>query len=226
MGRGLGAKSMISEKVLKATNRYEKDDTSEKGQPNIINKSKDEEDQITTTYKVNTTSGKMTQTVGQPVRTIEPTVTTTVYTVNPKTGEITEEVIDKLIASNGNGIKPPVVENNDFNGGVNGDADGSSLVNEKPDFDLLTLKNADLRTGLNDFVLNKDSTKDDVKFILVNDTKPSTSIKRSEKPSSEKPVSQLPNTAGGDNMAINALGALTLASVLGLAATKRTKEEN
>ena len=37
-----------------------------------------------------------------------------------------------------------------------------------------------------------------------------------------KPV--LPETAGDNNMAINALGALTLTSVLGLAATKRKKE--
>ena len=57
----------------------------------------------------------------------------------------------------------------------------------------------------------------------MNDVKPSVT-KSSEKPRSEKPVSQLPNTAGGNNAAINALGALTLTSVLGLAATKRKKE--
>ena len=38
-----------------------------------------------------------------------------------------------------------------------------------------------------------------------------------------KPV--LPKTAGDNNMVINALGALTLTSVLGLAATKRKKED-
>ena len=153
---------------------------------------------------------------------------TTKYKVNTETGEITEEVIDKLIASNGNGIKPPVVENNDFNGGVNGDVDGSALINEKPEFDLTTLKNADLGTGLNDFGPKKDTKKDDLQFIPVNDSKDNNSdngFKRSEKPASEKSVSQLPNTAGGNNMAINALGALTLTSVLGLAAVKRKKEE-
>lgn len=36
----------------------------------------------------------------------------------------------------------------------------------------------------------------------------------------------LPNTAGGNNMAINTLGALTLTSVLGLSVTKRKKEDN
>ena len=62
----------------------------------------------------------------------------------------------------------------------------------------------------------------------MNDSKDNNSdngFKRSEKPASEKSVSQLPNTAGGNNMAINALGALTLTSVLGLAAVKRKKEE-
>ena len=39
------------------------------------------------------------------------------------------------------------------------------------------------------------------------------------------PKSVLPKTAGDNNMAINALGALTLTSVLGLAATKRKKED-
>ena len=37
--------------------------------------------------------------------------------------------------------------------------------------------------------------------------------------------SVLPNTAGGNNLAINVLGALTLTSVLGLAAVKRKEEE-
>ena len=37
--------------------------------------------------------------------------------------------------------------------------------------------------------------------------------------------SVLPNTACGDNIAINVLGALTLTSVLGLAATERNREK-
>ena len=37
--------------------------------------------------------------------------------------------------------------------------------------------------------------------------------------------SVLPNTAGGNNLAINVLGELTLASVLGLSAVKRKKED-
>ena len=273
----------VEKKVVPSPVRYEKDDTHEKGQSNITNKGKDGEDQIMTMYSVDTKTGNVVPTVGKPVRTVEPTETvikvaakdkvetirkngdtierTTMYTVNPKTGEITEEVTEKLIASNGLGIKPPVVKNNDFSGGVNGeplvnekedykgvlsgngldgngnvieppifkipeftggangDLDGNPLINEKPAFDLSTLKKPNLGTGLNDFGPKKDTKKDDVDFIPVKDEKPSTDAKPSE-----KPVSQLPNTAGGNNAAINALGALTLTSVLGLAATKRKKE--
>ena len=279
----------VDKKVVPSPKRYEKDSTRDKGAENIVVKGKDGEDQITTTYSVDQKTGNVVPTVGKPVRTIEPTDTlikvaakdkvetirkngdtferTTMYTVNPKTGEITEEVTEKLIASNGLGIKPPVVENNDFNGGVNGEPlvnekedykgvlsgngldgngriieppifklpeftggvngnlDGNPLINEKPEFDLSTLKTPDLGTGLNDFGLKKDVKKDDLQFIPVNEEKPSNDFKRSEKPVSEKPVNQLPNTAGGDNAALNALGALTLASVLGLATTKLKKEK-
>ena len=65
----------VEKKVVPSPVRYEKDATREKGQPNITNKGKDGEDQITTTYKVDPTSGKVTQNVGQPVRTVQPTET-------------------------------------------------------------------------------------------------------------------------------------------------------
>ena len=138
-------------------------------------------------------------------------------------GPLTSNGVDE----NGNEIKPLVNEKPEYNGPLtsNGvDENGNEikpLVNEKPDFDLTTLKNTDLGSGLNDVGPKKDVKKDDLQFIPVKDEKPS----NSEKPRSEKPVSQLPNTAGGNNMAINALGALTLASVLGLAAVKGKKEE-
>ena len=236
--------STVKKTVVPSPKRYEKDATREKGAENIVVKGKDGEDQITTTYSVDPTSGKVIQNIGEPVRTVEPTETvikvaakdkvetfrhngdtierTTRYTVNPETGEITEETIEQLISSNGNGVKPPVVENNDFSGGVNGDVDGNALINEKPAFDVSTLKKPDLGTGLNDFGPKKETKKDDLQFIPVNEEKPSNDngFKRSE-----KPVNELPNTAGGDNLAINALGALTLTSVLGLAVTKRKKEE-
>ena len=140
------------------------------------------------------------------------------------------------VDENGNEIKPLVNEKPEYNGPLtsNGvDENGNEvkpLVNEKPEFNLSTLekepeKKPDLGTGLNDFGPKKDTNGGDINFIPVKDEKPSTDIKPSEKPRSEKPVSQLPNTAGGNNLAINALGALTLASVLGLAATKSKKED-
>ena len=245
----VAAKDKVETKEIPAKVRYVGDETKDKGSEPVRTEGKKGKEVTTTVYTVNPKTGEITEQTSTK-RTEEPTETvvkvgakskvetirkngdtierTTKYKVNTETGEITEEVIDKLIASNGNGIKPPVVENNDFNGGVNGDADGSALINEKPEFDLSTLKNADLGTGLNDFGPKKDTKKDDLQFIPVNDSKDNNSdngFKRSEKPASEKSVSQLPNTAGGNNMAINALGALTLTSVLGLAAVKRKKEE-
>ena len=245
----VAAKDKVETKEIPSKVRYVGDESKDNGSEPVRKEGKKGKEVTTTVYTVNPKTGEITEQTSTK-RTEEPTETvvkvgakskvetirkngdtierTTKYKVNTETGEITEEVIDKLIASNGNGIKPPVVENNDFNGGVNGDADGSALINEKPEFDLTTLKNADLGTGLNDFGPKKDTKKDDLQFIPVNDSENNNSdngFKRSEKPASEKPVSQLPNTAGGNNMAINALGALTLTSVLGLAAVKRKKEE-
>lgn len=141
------------------------------------------------------------------------------------------------VDENGNEVKPLLNEKPEYNGSLasNGvDENGNEikpLVNEKPEFDVSTLektekeseKPIDVGTGLNDFGPKKDVKKDDFQFIPVKEEKPSE--KPSEKPRSEKPVNQLPNTAGGNNMAINALGALTLTSILGLAATKRKKED-
>ena len=262
---------------------YEKDATRDKGSENITIPGKDGQKVTPVTKEKDPQTGKLVEKLGEPK--ITPATNTIVkvaakdkvetfrhngdtierttrYTVNPETGEITEETIEQLISSNGNGVKPPVVENNDFSGGVsteplvnktsdykgviagngldndgnaieppvvtipefsggvNGDVDGNALINEKPEFDLSTLKKPDLGTGLNDFGPKKETKKDDLQFIPVNEEKPSNDFKRSE-----KPVSQLPNTAGGNNMAINALGALTLASVLGFAVTKRKSEE-
>ena len=266
---------------------YEKDVTREKGSDNITVKGEDGGTVIKVAAK------DKVETIRQNGDTIE---RTTKYNVNLETGKVTEEVTDKLIASNGLGVKPPVAENkntdantsvtdkpehesiassngSDENGNVikalvnekpeykgaessdgkevkslvveNNNTDEHSsvsnksdnngdvvkpLVNERPEFDLLTLekepeKKLDVKTGSNDFGLKKDVKEDDLKFIPVNDDAKPSVTKPSEKPVSEKPASQLPNTAGGNNMAINALGALTLTSVLGLAATKRKKED-
>ena len=103
-------------------------------------------------------------------------------------------------------------------------------VHEKPTFDLSKLRNSYLGTGLNDFGPKKDTNKDDLQFIPVKDEKPSTKVDGnliiSEKTSHEFSSNEtnLPNTGGGDNAVLNALGALTLASVLGFAVTKREFE--
>ena len=91
---------------------YEKDDTKERGTTPTTVKGENGEDSITTTYTVDPNTGAITPTVGEPVRTKEPTetvvkvgtkpkverttdpegrevITTTTYTVDPKTGEVT-----------------------------------------------------------------------------------------------------------------------------------------
>ena len=93
---------------------YEKDDTKVKDTEAITVKGEDGEDTITTTYRVNPTTGEITPIVGKPVRTKEPTntivkvpakdkvvdskdgdhvvKTVTSYTVDSNTGNITEDI--------------------------------------------------------------------------------------------------------------------------------------
>ena len=104
----------IEKRVVPSPVVYEKDDTKEKGTEATTVKGEDGEDTITTTYKVNPTTGEITPTVGQPVRTKEPTntivkipakdkvvyskdgdhvvKTVTSYTVDSNTGNITEDI--------------------------------------------------------------------------------------------------------------------------------------
>ena len=130
--------STADKKVIPSPVRYEKDATREKGADNITVKGKDGEETVTTIYAVDPQTGKITPTVGKPVRTVEPTetvikvaakdkvetkelpnktryvadkerekgttnkttqeghpgreVTTTVYEVNPNTGDVAETV--------------------------------------------------------------------------------------------------------------------------------------
>ena len=65
----------VEKKVVPSPVRYEKDDTKEKGTEVITVKGEDGEDSITTTYRVNPTTGEITPTVGKTVRTKEPTET-------------------------------------------------------------------------------------------------------------------------------------------------------
>ncbi len=72
---GTRKEATVEKRVVPSLVRYEKDDTKEKGTEVITVKGEDGEDTITTTYKVNPTTGEITPTVGKPVRTKEPTNT-------------------------------------------------------------------------------------------------------------------------------------------------------
>ena len=72
---GIRKEPTIEKIVVPSPVVYEKDGTKEKGTEATTVKGKDGEDTITTTYKVNPTTGKITPTVGKPVRTKEPTNT-------------------------------------------------------------------------------------------------------------------------------------------------------
>ena len=132
----VASKDKVSVEKLPSQVRYEKDNSREKGQENIIVKGKDGSKTTTTTYIVNPKTGEVVETVGKPV-VVEPTetvvkvaskdkvsveklpspvryekdnsrekgqenitvkgkdgskTTTTTYTVNPKTGGVVENV--------------------------------------------------------------------------------------------------------------------------------------
>ena len=72
---GTGKEPTVEKKVVPASKEYVADKTREYGQPNVEEKGKDGEDTVTTTYVVDPTSGKVTPTVGKPVRTVEPVST-------------------------------------------------------------------------------------------------------------------------------------------------------
>ena len=65
----------VEKRVVPSPVVYEKDGTKEKGTEAIIVKGEEGEDTITTTYKVNPTTGEITPSVGKPVRTKKPTNT-------------------------------------------------------------------------------------------------------------------------------------------------------
>ena len=155
----VGTKPKIEVTSIASPKKYIKDETREKGQPDIVIQGKSGTTTITTTYSVKENDGSITENKGNPVI-VNPTDTiikiaaknkveiiknndktierTTSYTVNEKTGEISETVTDKLISSNtpidenNNPILPPIVDDlPEYNGGVN---PIDSLVNEKPEY--------------------------------------------------------------------------------------------
>ena len=127
--------------------RYEKDDTREKGQENIVIKGKDGSKTTRTTYTVNPETGEVIPNTEKPVI-VEPTETVikvpakdkveiinkkdgktyrkiTSYEVNKETGEITETVKEELIADKG---QPLVFDNlTELKVGIIKDTDGNIL---------------------------------------------------------------------------------------------------
>ena len=119
---GIRKEATVEKRVVPSPVRYEKDDTKEKGAEAITVKGEDGEDSITTTYRVNPTTGEVTPNVGEPVI-VNPTDTiikvaakdkvvyskdgdnivkeVTTYTVNPTNGNITEHTTRETFKENG-----------------------------------------------------------------------------------------------------------------------------
>ena len=141
----VGTKPTETVEKIPSPVRYEKDNSRDKGKENITVQGKDGSKTTTTTYTVNPKTGEVEAHPQEPVI-VKPTETiikvpakdkveivnkedgsvikiTTTYTVNPKTGEITESKREEVIKAKTETSKgtdtPPVVENKDFVGGVN-----------------------------------------------------------------------------------------------------------
>ena len=141
-----GAKDKVVVEKIASPVRYEKDSSRDKGQENIVIKGKDGSKTTTTTYTVNPKTGEVEEHPQEPVI-VNPTETiikvaakdkveivnkedgsvikeTTTYTVNPKTGEITESKREEIIKGKTETSKgtenPPVVESlPEFSEGAN-----------------------------------------------------------------------------------------------------------
>lgn len=265
-------KIKVTTEELQPRVRYEKDGSREKGQPNItvpgevgqkkittvpVPDENDVEKDVITEEIVKTASETVIKVAAKTkieyikdgTRTIEQT---TRYEVDPQTGKVTETVTDKLISNSR--AEPPVVDIPEFNGGVNGDVNSESLVNEVPEFDLSKLPKEEpkltdfnLGTGQNDFGPKKEAPK--VEFVPANITTPRTEEipynQKVETPKAE-PISQanngsettqakttssskaeLPNTGTTDNVAL-ILAGISLASlslaVMGISLNKKKEE--
>ena len=117
-----GAKDKVVVETLSSPRKYEKDDSREKGQENIITQGKDGSKTTRTTYTVNPETGEVIPHVEEPLI-VEPTNTIikvaakdkvvylkdgdnivkeiTTYTVNPENGNITENTTKKIFKENG-----------------------------------------------------------------------------------------------------------------------------
>ena len=157
----VATKDKVVVEKLPSPVRYEKDNSREKGQENIIIKGKDGSKTTTTTYIVNSKTGEVVENVGKPVvvessetvvkvaakdkvevvnkkdgETIRITIS---YEVNPKTGEIKEVKKEDLLSKKG--IPEVSEETIEFKGGVN---PTESIVREDlPELKVALIKDVD-----------------------------------------------------------------------------------
>ena len=262
------SKIKVTTEEIQPTVRYEKDDTRDKGQEDITVKGEVGQKKITTvpvpdengvekdvvTEEVVKPAGETVikvaakdkvETIRQNGDTIERTTT---YTVNPKTGEITEEVTDKLVASNGDAldIKPPVHEKQDFEGGV---TPNEAPIAEKPEFnggvapaDAPIAEKPEFNGGVapadapvhevpefkGSATPNEAPVAEKPEAKIPEEPKTEQNTPAKEQTDADKPTKpQLPNTGSTDNSPAFVAGLLSVTSALGLALTKfRRKESN
>ena len=158
------AKDKVEVENIELPIRYEKDNTREKGKENITVQGKNGSKTTTTTYTVNPKTGEVEAHSQKPVI-VEPTNTIikvaakdkveivnkndgsvvkeiTIYTINEKTGEITETKTEEVIKTKTETSKgdelPPVVDKKDFVGGVN--PNDASVVEELPELKVAVIK--------------------------------------------------------------------------------------
>ena len=165
--------------------RYEKDSTREKGQKNITIPGQKGTRKVTTTYEVNPKTGEVTERVGNPeVTDATDTIVkvpakdkvevvqrengkkvkvTTVYTVDEKTGNITqtereEEISSEVITSKSDDKVPTVEELKPFEGGVN---PVETVVTEEP---------KPFEGGVNSEVASASEELPELKVTILKDT--------------------------------------------------------
>ena len=159
-----GLKDKVDVETIQSPIKYVKDITREKGQENITVPGKAGSTTTTTTYTVNRETGEVTSNVGKPVIVASTTTiikvaakdkvevvqrkngkkvkVTTVYTVDEKTGNITqterEEEISREVITSKSDEKVPTIELKPFEGGVNGET--PAVKEELPELKLALLK--------------------------------------------------------------------------------------
>ena len=151
----VAAKDKVVEKELPSHVRYVGDENKENSTDPVRTEGKKGKEVTTTTYAVDSKTGTISEST-KTERTEEPTDTvvtigtkpkvelikkdgrtierTTRYRVIEATGGVVITTTDKLLSSNGEGALPPVVDVPEFNGGVNGDADGNASIHDVPEF--------------------------------------------------------------------------------------------